>query len=52
MVANTIRESTLAGLSFGLASGVITTFGLLVGLAAGTESRLAVIWRRNCHFFG
>lgn len=38
-----IRESVLSGLSFGLTSGVITTLGLLVGLAAGTQSRLAVI---------
>ena len=30
-------------LSFGLVSGVITSLGLVVGLAAGTESRLAVI---------
>ncbi len=38
-----VHESVFAGLSFGLTSGVITTLGLLVGLAAGTESRLAVI---------
>ncbi len=38
-----IQDSALVGLSFGLTSGVITTLGLLVGLAAGTESRLAVI---------
>jgi VIT1/CCC1 family predicted Fe2+/Mn2+ transporter len=31
------------GLSFGMTSGVITTLGLLVGLEAGTHSRLAVI---------
>ncbi|NYZ76989.1 hypothetical protein H0O02_01595 [Candidatus Micrarchaeota archaeon] len=31
------------GLSFGLASGVITTLGLLVGLNAGTHSKLVVL---------
>ncbi len=31
------------GLNFGLTSGTITTLGLLVGLNAGTHSRLAVI---------
>ena len=31
------------GLSFGLVSGVITSLGLMVGLAYGTGSRLAVI---------
>jgi len=31
------------GFSFGLASGVITTLGLIVGLEAGTGSRLVVI---------
>ena len=30
-------------MSFGLTSGVITTLGLLVGLHAGTQSRLAVL---------
>jgi hypothetical protein len=43
MAANSIRASALAGLSFGLTSGAITTHGLLVGLAAGTESGVAVI---------
>lgn len=38
-----MHESAFAGISFGLTSGVITTLGLLVGLAAGTDSRLAVI---------
>lgn len=33
----------LTGLSFGLTSGVITTLGLMVGLLAGTHSRLVVI---------
>lgn len=32
-----------AGISFGLTSGVITTLGLMIGLHAGTESRLAVV---------
>lgn len=36
-------HSIQVGLSFGLVSGVITSLGLVVGLAAGTESRLAVI---------
>jgi len=31
------------GFSFGLTSGVITALGLMVGLNAGTHSRLAVI---------
>ncbi len=38
-----MRESLLSGISFGLTSGVITTVGLIVGLNAGTHSRLAVI---------
>lgn len=38
-----LRHSLQVGLSFGLTSGVITTLGLVVGLAAGTDSRLAVI---------
>lgn len=33
----------MVGFSFGLTSGVITTLGLIVGLDAGTNSRLAVI---------
>jgi VIT1/CCC1 family predicted Fe2+/Mn2+ transporter len=36
-------HSIQVGLSFGLVSGAITSLGLVVGLAAGTESRLAVI---------
>jgi len=31
------------GLSFGLTSGIITTLGLMVGLNAGTGSKIAVI---------
>jgi VIT1/CCC1 family predicted Fe2+/Mn2+ transporter len=37
------RHSLKIGLSFGLTSGIITTLGLMVGLNAGTGSRLAVI---------
>lgn len=33
----------MTGLSFGLTSGVITTLGLIVGLHAGTHSRMVVI---------
>jgi VIT1/CCC1 family predicted Fe2+/Mn2+ transporter len=36
-------KSMITGVSFGLTSGVITTLGLIVGLASGTHSRLAVI---------
>ena len=39
----TMRQSFKTGVSFGLTSGVITTLGLMVGLNAGTHSRLAVI---------
>ena len=38
-----MKHSLKVGLSFGLTSGVITTLGLMVGLEAGTSSRLAVI---------
>jgi VIT1/CCC1 family predicted Fe2+/Mn2+ transporter len=38
-----MRQSVKTGLSFGLTSGVITTLGLLVGLNAGTHSRVVVI---------
>ena len=31
------------GLNFGLTSGVITTLGIIIGLALGTQSKLAVI---------
>lgn len=33
----------MKGLGFGLTSGVITTLGMMVGLNAGTHSRVAVI---------
>jgi len=38
-----MKESYLKGLGFGLTSGVITTLGMMVGLNAGTHSRVAVI---------
>ncbi|HEY59790.1 MAG TPA: hypothetical protein G4N92_03750 [Anaerolineae bacterium] len=38
-----MRYSFKTGLSFGLTSGVITTLGLMVGLHAGTHSKLVVI---------
>jgi len=38
-----MKESIKPGLCFGLTSGTITTLGLMVGLAAGTSSRAAVI---------
>lgn len=37
------QHSLQVGLLFGTSSGIITTLGLVTGLAAGTESRLAVI---------
>lgn len=36
-------KSLQTGFSFGLTSGIITTLGLMVGLHAGTHSKLAVI---------
>ena len=38
-----MRHSLQIGFSFGMTSGIITTLGLMVGLHAGTHSRLAVI---------
>lgn len=38
-----MRHSLKTGFSFGLTSGIITTLGLMVGLNAGTHSKLAVI---------
>lgn len=38
-----MKKSLKVGFSFGLTSGVITTLGLLVGLAASTQSKLAVV---------
>ncbi|HII15858.1 MAG TPA: hypothetical protein HA362_06115 [Nanoarchaeota archaeon] len=37
-----MKDSLKKGFSFGLTSGVITTLGLMVGLEASTESKLAV----------
>lgn len=38
-----MREALRTGASFGLTSGVLTTLGLIVGLYAGTRSKLAVV---------
>ena len=38
-----MREALRTGASFGLTSGVLTTVGLIVGLYAGTRSKLVVI---------
>lgn len=38
-----MKSSVKKGLSFGLASGVITTLGLIVGLNAGTHSKAVII---------
>jgi VIT1/CCC1 family predicted Fe2+/Mn2+ transporter len=38
-----MRNSIKTGFSFGLASGIITTLGLIVGLHSGTHSRLVII---------
>lgn len=38
-----MRDSLKIGFGFGLTSGIITTLGLMVGLEAGTNSKLAVI---------
>ncbi len=38
-----MRESVLKGISFGITSGVVTTVGLLMGLAASTNAVLPVI---------
>lgn len=38
-----IKESLKKGLGFGLTSGIITTVGLMVGLYAGTNLKLAII---------
>jgi len=37
------KHSVRVGFSFGLTSGIITTLGLMVGLNAGTHSKLAVL---------
>ena len=38
-----MKPSVKVGLSFGLTSGIIATLGIIMGLNAGTHSRLAVI---------
>jgi len=38
-----MQHSIKVGLSFGLASGVITTLGLMVGLNAGTANKMVVL---------
>ncbi len=38
-----MKEQIKEGLGFGLTSGVITTLGLMIGLAFGTNSKLVVI---------
>ena len=38
-----MKRSIKKGLGFGLASGVITTLGMMVGLNASTGSKLAII---------
>lgn len=38
-----VGKAYLKGLGFGLTSGIITTLGMMVGLSAGTHSRIAVI---------
>ncbi len=38
-----MKETLLKGVGFGLTSGVITTLGIIVGLHAGTQSKLAVL---------
>jgi vacuolar iron transporter family protein len=37
------KQAYLKGLGFGLTSGIITTLGMMVGMSAGTNSRLAVL---------
>ena len=38
-----MKHSLKTGLGFGVTSGIITTIGLMVGLNAGTQSKLAII---------
>lgn len=38
-----LKDSLKTGVGFGITSSTITTLGLMVGLFAGTESKLAVI---------
>ncbi|MFC2149664.1 VIT1/CCC1 transporter family protein [Candidatus Auribacterota bacterium] len=38
-----MKHSFKVGISFGITSGIITTLGLMIGLNAGTHSKLVVI---------
>lgn len=38
-----MKQSLKTGLSFGITSGVITTLGLIIGLNAGTGSKMVVL---------
>ncbi|MGD8505237.1 MAG: hypothetical protein PVF15_01060 [Candidatus Bathyarchaeota archaeon] len=38
-----MKETLLKGVGFGLTSGVITTLGIIVGIHAGTRSKLAIL---------
>ena len=38
-----MKHTYLKGLTFGVASGIVTTLGLMVGLYSGTHSTLAVL---------
>lgn len=38
-----MKNSAMKGVSFGLTSGIITTLGMMIGLYAGTKSRLVVV---------
>ncbi|MFA5948334.1 MAG: hypothetical protein WC806_05220 [Candidatus Gracilibacteria bacterium] len=38
-----MKHSHKIGICFGITSGIITTLGLLVGLSAGTQSKLVVL---------
>jgi len=38
-----IKSTYLKGITFGIASGIVTTLGLMVGLYSGTGSKLAVL---------
>jgi len=38
-----VKHSYIKGLSFGIASGIVTTLGLMVGLYSGTQSKLVVL---------
>lgn len=38
-----MKDSIKKGVSFGITSGIITTLGLIIGLEAGTHSKLIII---------